>query len=253
MFLFLLALSGLAWSIVYVDAVRVGLRDRTYAMPLFALGLNLCWEVLNAIVALPGDGRFQGVIDVCWAALDIGILYTYFRYGRRYWPRSVPSWIFFGWTLLVIAASLLLQLLFMHEFGTRTGPAYAAFLQNLLMSVLFIHMFVARRGAEGQSLLIAVAKWIGTLAPTIAFGVLGHSVFLLAIGVLCGVFDLIYIGMMLWPAGRWVAWTSRPDAPAGSSPPRRAGLEGHGAGDARPGCAAAAATVPAPPPPAPPR
>ncbi|MEU6206474.1 hypothetical protein ABZ814_23165 [Micromonospora musae] len=28
-----------------------------------------------------------------------------------------------------------------------------------------------------------------------------HNTFLLAIGVLCGVFDLIYIGMLLWPAG----------------------------------------------------
>jgi hypothetical protein len=38
------------------------------------------------------------------------------------------------------------------------------------MSGLFIAMFVARRGPRGQSILLAVAKWIGTLAPTILFG-----------------------------------------------------------------------------------
>src|SRR5689334_14837729 len=33
------------------------------------------------------------------------------------------------------------------------------------MSGLFIAMFVGRRGSRGQSLVIAGAKWIGTLAP----------------------------------------------------------------------------------------
>jgi hypothetical protein len=37
------------------------------------------------------------------------------------------------------------------------------------MSGLFIAMFVARRGARGQSLVIAAGKWLGTVAPTIIF------------------------------------------------------------------------------------
>jgi hypothetical protein len=45
-------------------------------------------------------------------------------------------------------------------------------------------------------MLIAVAKWIGTLAPTIAIGVYEHSPFILGIGVLCSVFDLVYIGLL---------------------------------------------------------
>jgi hypothetical protein len=76
---------------------------------------------------------------------------------------------------------------------------YSAFLQNLLMSGLFIAMLVARRGARGQSMVIAVAKWLGTLAPTILIGVLGGYQFILWIGVLCSVLDLIYIGLV-WSA-----------------------------------------------------
>jgi hypothetical protein len=57
-------------------------------------------------------------------------------------------------------------------------------------------MFVARRGPRGQSMLIAVAKWIGTLAPTIAFGAYEYSPFILGIGILCSVFDLVYIGLL---------------------------------------------------------
>ena len=71
------------------------------------------------------------------------------------------------------------------------------------MSILFIGMLVKRGSREGQSLGIAVNKWIGTLAPTILFGVLGdggfpHGSFLiLTVGIFCSVFDLIYIQLLL--------------------------------------------------------
>jgi hypothetical protein len=66
------------------------------------------------------------------------------------------------------------------------------------MSGLFIAMFVGRRGSCGQSLVIAGAKWIGTLAPTILFGVYEHAPFSLSLGLLCSIFDLAYIGRLLW-------------------------------------------------------
>jgi hypothetical protein len=79
-----------------------------------------------------------------------------------------------------------------REFGVRVGVGYSAFLQNLLMSVLFIDMFVKRGGREGQSLTIAVNKWIGTLAPTILFGVLGNG------GFPSGSFLILTLGIFLF-------------------------------------------------------
>jgi hypothetical protein len=91
---------------------------------------------------------------------------------------------------------------FIREFGVAKGAGYSAFLQNLLMSILFIAMLARRRSGEGQSLLIAVSKWIGTLAPTILYGVLGEGGFprgswlILVAGIFCSVFDLIYVGLI---------------------------------------------------------
>ncbi len=59
-------------------------------------------------------------------------------------------------------------------------------------------MFVGRRGSRGQSLTIAIAKWIGTLAPALVMGVIHYSPFILGIGMLCSVFDLAYIALLLW-------------------------------------------------------
>src|SRR3954471_1522660 len=196
---FLTILSGLAWTLVYAECIRVGLRDRTYAMPLGALGLNIAWESTYAIHGIAGTAvNAQAVINVVWALADLIIVYTFFRFGRNEFP-TVSRPLFVGWGVLIFATSYVVQWLFIGEFGWSGAPRYSAFLQNLLMSALFVAMFAARRGARGQSLVIAVAKWIGTLAPTIALGTYGRSPFILGIGILCSVFDLLYIGL-LWRA-----------------------------------------------------
>ena len=88
------------------------------------------------------------------------------------------------------------------------GRAYAAFLQNLLMSVLFIGMLVQRGSREGQSVTIAVSKWLGTLAPTLLFGLVGAEGFdgpnglILVVGLLCSVFDLLYLALLVQTPAR---------------------------------------------------
>jgi hypothetical protein len=49
---FLMLLSGIAWSIVYVDAIRIGIKDRSYAMPFWALALNIAWEFSTCVIGV---------------------------------------------------------------------------------------------------------------------------------------------------------------------------------------------------------
>ena len=46
---FFAVLSGLAWAIVYMESIRIGFRDKTYAMPIVALALNFAWESTYAV------------------------------------------------------------------------------------------------------------------------------------------------------------------------------------------------------------
>ena len=196
--LFLTIVSGLAWTIVYIEAIRLGFKYKTYAMPVVALGLNIAWETIYGFHGLTGTISAQSIINLVWAAADVAIVYTFFRFGRAELPNFVTRPLFVGWGIVVFGTSYALQALFIGEFGWTDGARYSAFLQNLLMSGLFIAMLVARRGTRGQSLVIAIAKWLGTLAPTILIGVLGNLPFILWIGLLCSLFDLIYIGMLVW-------------------------------------------------------
>jgi len=200
--LVLTLVSGVCWTVVYIDGIRLGIKEQSYAIPFYALALNLSWELLQTFYGFQSDLSAPTVINAVWFVFDVGILYTYFRYGRKYFPRNLPSGAFIGWSLVGLVTAFLVEFAFIREFGVGDAAGYSAFLQNLLMSVLFIDMLVKRGSREGQSLTIAINKWLGTLAPTILFGIIGAGGFprgsslILVLGVLCSVFDLIYIWLV---------------------------------------------------------
>ncbi len=192
-------LSGLCWTCVYAAAIRAGFRDRTYALPAFALGLNLVWEALyfagGAIYwnDYSGDIHVQTVVNGLWLALDIGIVVTYVRFGPRQWPMLTRPG-FWAMSALILVVSGGVQAAILAQFGPESGARYSAFAQNLLMSVLFIAMLYNRRSTEGQSRFIAVNKMVGTLAPTIASGFIGeYRPFVAIAGVLCLGTDVVYL------------------------------------------------------------
>ncbi|MDD3340164.1 MAG: hypothetical protein PHS82_15060 [Lachnospiraceae bacterium] len=205
MTIFLTLLSGIGWMLVYEECIRLGIKQKTYAMPFWALALNITWEIiysysdifLGAHGPLAGITVAQAVVNVFWVCLDCVICYTYFKYGKKEWPKKISEKLFVPWSLLILLCSALLQLAFIKEFGFVLAAEYSAFLQNLLMSVLFIHLFISRKNMEGQSLLLAIAKWIGTLAPTILMGVIHFNIVVLVVGLFCSVFDIIYIILIL--------------------------------------------------------
>ncbi len=195
--------SGICWTIVYVDGIRLGFRDKSYAVPFYALALNFAWEGLYTYFGFRINGiNAQNIFNAVWLTFDIGILYTYFKFGRKYFPAGYQSSAFIGWSVLGLITAFALEYSFIREFGVAKGAAYSAFPQNLIMSVLFITMLVRRGNREGQSLTIAVNKWIGTLAPTILYGVVGEGGFprgsflILIFGIFCSGFDLIYIRLL---------------------------------------------------------
>lgn len=199
---FLALLSGLFWTIVYIDAIRIGFKQKTFAIPFWALALNIAWELLCTVFGFLGFGvNEQIIVNVIWFVFDIFILITYFKFGFQESSfQNINS--FYAWSLLAITTSFIIQYLFIHEFDLVHGVSYAAFLQNLLMSILFIDLLHKRQSSKGQSMLIAVAKCLGTIAPTILFGIVGldlmggQNKFILGIGIVILFFDLIYIFML---------------------------------------------------------
>lgn len=85
----LVAVSGIAWTIVYLELIRTGFKEKACGMPLFALTLNLAWEVIYAVDGLFVSKSFilvQSIANVVWACCNIFILVTWFKYGKQYLP-----------------------------------------------------------------------------------------------------------------------------------------------------------------------
>jgi len=187
-------ISGISWTIVYIAIINRGFKDKTYGMPLFALAFNITWEFIFGF--LVGEGfSLQKVVNSIWFLLDAVIVYTYFKYGRREFPKTVDRF-FVLWSLMAFGIAFI-TIYFTHfEFEDFWGARYSAFAQNLMMSVLFIGMLVRRNNVEGQSMYIAIFKWLGTLAPTIQMFVQTGSTLILILGIGCFLYDVIYIGML---------------------------------------------------------
>lgn len=191
--LFLLLLTGICWTIVYLHLIHLGFKEKTYGMPFIALALNFSWEVLHSYIHLKTNpASIETWILLVWLFLDFFIVCTYLMYGKKYFPNHTSTEYFMPWTIIVFIMSFALQCFFVVEFK-ELGKVYSAFIQNLIMSILFITMLINRSDLKGQSLTIAINKWIGTLAPTILLGVIGGNKLVLVLGIFCSIFDIIYI------------------------------------------------------------
>lgn len=199
----LILLGGLSGIALYAEAARVGLRDKGYAIPVWVIGLNFSWAVIHTLLVGKIEGASLPVLIVAVRiALDIVVLYTWFKFGGRHFPENPGEGWFVPWSLLVIVVAFILHSAVIMQFGISPGLAYTAVMQNFVMSLLFIAMLARRKRRKAQSMIIAVAKLTGSLALTILYGVLGAealdgpSNLLLVIGSLSCLFDLIYIALL---------------------------------------------------------
>jgi hypothetical protein len=180
---------GISWSIVYVDIINRGFKDKTYGMPLFALAFNIAWEFIYGFL-VGQDFSLQKAVNITWFILDAIIIYTYFKFGRKEFSISYQK-LFIPWSVMAFVIGFG-TLYFAHlDLGDDWGAIYSAFGQNLMMSVLFIGMLVRRNNVDGQSMYIAIFKCLGTLAPTIQIYIGTDSLFVLILGIGIFLYDLI--------------------------------------------------------------
>lgn len=196
--LILVSISGICWTIVYIELIRIGFKDKACGMPIFALGLNIAWEFLYSIDGFLISKEFmmvQNIADLAWALCDVAILVCFIKFGRQYLPENAKKY-FIPYTILALIVCICMQLAFYLYCNSATEASiYSAFAQNVVMSVLFLTNLFKRNNTKGFSLLGAICKCIGTLTPTIwgCVEIGGVQIYILITGSLCFIIDLIYI------------------------------------------------------------
>jgi hypothetical protein len=191
--------TGLCWTLAYLLIIRVGLRERTYGMPIVAFAANISWEFLYSFVR-PSHG-LQHVINIVWFLLDCAIGYTVVKFGPREFP-YLSRRVFYGCLVALLALAYPAVDLVGTQFDAGDG-AYSAFAMNLMMSALFLSLFTARPAGRGQSVGIATAKLAGTAFASGSLAVRSdlaaryHGGLLTYLYIAIFVLDLVYLGLML--------------------------------------------------------
>lgn len=198
-------LSGLFWTITYILIINKSIKDKTYGMPFLAMCLNLSWEFVFAFVYK--TTIFHQIVCLIWFILDSIIAFIFFKYGYKDFKKKYSlSKISF---LVLVILSLISSFVFMvlapldfaaiFDYDILQTAGFIAYFQNLLMSVLFLLMFLERRNLNGQSVYIAIFKWLGTLVVCIMNlrGMVLPNATELFIIFLIQVFDILYMYLIL--------------------------------------------------------
>lgn len=203
--------TALGWTLTYLLAIRQAILDGRVGIPAYLVAVDFAWEFTLTFVLQQTPRQRQ--IDFLWAICDAVLLYQVFRYGRRDYQRMSPR--AFRWSVIgVVVWAALAVLAGANEFHDTDGM-YTGMIIQVPLSASFLLMLNRRGSSVGQSMYIAVAKFVGSLAAGLtAFLVYpAHHLFLVLVPTYV-VIDIVYLlrlrrvmraeGRPLW-AWRWSA------------------------------------------------
>ncbi|RCJ15738.1 hypothetical protein A6S26_33960 [Nostoc sp. ATCC 43529] len=154
-------MSVIFWLLAYIGIIWRGFKDRSFGMPVTALSTNFSWEFIYSFIYQPFKDYLH-ILSIPWFFFDIPIAIQCLLYGPKDFKSEIIRKNFSIIFLLSIAIAFTIQLRFFYEFNDWYA-SYTGFGINMMMSILFIAMLLRRNSIDGQSLYIALFKWLGTL------------------------------------------------------------------------------------------
>lgn len=231
---------ALFWLPAYIFIIRRGVLDKSFGMPVVALLGNWPWEWVYGL-------KFDSPCPIVWNTcpvgfmqvaafasmfLDIGIVYTVFRYGRDKFKNPFVYKYFYPILIFGFIASFAMQYTYISEIGypnlhhlmvkgystppayipTDEGGTYSGFILTVAMGVMFILMLTERNSLEGQSMWIAIFMFLGNVAAFVFAAILNElTPFLNVLFTLTVIVNVVYIVMVYQMAHKlgidpWTRW-----------------------------------------------
>jgi hypothetical protein len=154
------------WIVAYFAIIYRGFRDRTFGMPMAALAANLSWEAIYSFFLNP-FGDYIHVLSIPCFAIDLVIAGQCLVYGssnvslpllRKHFRKIFAAAVVIAFPIVYLS---------FYEFHDPLGE-YTGFGLNFMMSFLFVAMLLSRGNPSGQSMYIAIFKWLGTFFSYVA-------------------------------------------------------------------------------------
>jgi len=164
------ALSGVLWSASYILMATRGFKNRSYAMPIYSLCLNIAWETVFGFFY--GPGLFNQIVFAQWMIIDAFLVYTTIVFGKEQWKRQPLvannlRWIMLVGYVLSVALHLSIAGTFIPIIGRRV-VAFTAWPLQVFISVGSFAQLISRGHTQGHSWGIWWTRMLGTLAAASA-------------------------------------------------------------------------------------
>lgn len=209
-----LVVGSLLWTVTYLLIVRAGFKHKTYGIPMVALALNITWEFIFAadcpgmptsggVSICPSTNAMGKFISYSWFFIDLLLLYTLLRWGRKEQGDTFTRKYFYA----IVPGLLVLALAWHYGFLTFYGDVGGmedAWVIDLIMGFLFVHMAIYRKSTEGLPISAAWTKFGGNALTAVGllmndpFPFPGHDTYLFMYYLFAAVFvvDVLYIWML---------------------------------------------------------
>ncbi|RDL32630.1 Uncharacterized protein BP5553_09086 [Venustampulla echinocandica] len=150
------ALSGVLWSVSYILMTTKAFKDKSYAMPIYCLCLNITWEAVYGFVY--GPGPVNQIVFAQYMIVDIFLFWAIIKSARYQWRQSplvadnliwiiMFGCVFCTWLHLAIAAT------FIPHIG-RQVVFFTAWPMAAIISLGSIAQILSRGHTGGHSMPI---------------------------------------------------------------------------------------------------
>jgi len=197
------------WSITYIACIYLQYRDKTYSIPILCAFMNLSWEMTFSWI-LPANG-LQEYVNIVWFCLDCIIFTQTIYYGsqlhQNYTTQPLRLFNRVWWIFVVFCFITFISLwwiIYSLAFYQNIDSGIIAYGMNAIMSIMFCLMFLNRKTLKGQSLWIAICKFLGTLFVSIDANLplsdneIYWNTFMYTTELISAIFDIIYIFMLIF-------------------------------------------------------
>lgn len=147
------ALSGILWSASYILMTMKAFKDKSYAMPIHCLCLNITWEAVFGFVY--GPGLINQIVFAQWVIVDIFLFYAIVKSGKHQWRHSPLvqqnlTWIILGGCALCLWLHLSVAATFVPHIGRRV-VFFTAWPMQLVINIGSIAQILSRGHTAGHS------------------------------------------------------------------------------------------------------
>jgi hypothetical protein len=98
MYALTLQITAFLWTLCYILLYLQFIRTQTYGMPLLSLSFNLAWEIVYPL--LIAESALEKSVCVIWLLLDLCLIHSTLKYGKREWSHAPWMQRNLGWCVL---------------------------------------------------------------------------------------------------------------------------------------------------------